>query len=377
MIRICFRDINSITDSRNGFYLLIIISLIGINGYSQPKMNFESKAHNFGTIKEADGRKTYTFNLTNTGDQALVIQNIVPSCGCTTPEWTRSPIPPNGKGTITAIYDPAGSGGAFSKTLTVYSNAKPVTQILTLEGEVIPKEKGVEDLYLWPVGTVRFANRGIIFPSVVKTQKRIRVLQVINPSGSPALIEFTGVPSHLQMKMVPETLKPGQKGLLECTYFGTKDNRWGNVTDTVKVKINGVIQEPGLYVSANLVEDFSVLSREEIANAPLLVALSNRYEIGSMLQDSEKPAEFSLRNDGKRDLIIREVRPSCDCARVTRGSGLTIKPGETGKIVISFNPGKLTGSITRSVYIYSNDPKNSQVILLIHADVKPSSPSKM
>ena len=45
----------------------------------------------------------------------------------------------------------------------------------------------------------------------------------------------------------------------------------------VKVKLNGVVQENVYYyVSANLVEDFSSLSKEDLENAPVFkVAINN------------------------------------------------------------------------------------------------------
>ena len=352
--------------------LFFLITIFYNPADAQPKMNFSSTTHDFGTFKEAEGKKSHTFQVTNSGNQPLVIQNIVASCGCTTPEWTKTPVPPNGKGTITAIFDPAGRGGPFSKTLTVYTNSKPATVILTLKGEVIARVKSTEELYIWPVGQVRFESSEIPFASVVKTEKKIRVMPAINSSGEPVKVEFEDLPPHLLLKMLPATLKAGQKGLVECTYFGTKDSRWGNVRDIVKVKLNGVVQEKNLYISANLVEDFSRLTKEELANAPRMVPLSNRYDIGPMNQLSEKTVEFRIRNDGKRDLIIRDIRPACDCTTLLQDHGLTIKGGETGLIRLKFSSGNFLGSISKPVYIYSNDPKNSQAILMIHADVKPS-----
>ncbi len=73
---------------------------------AQPVMKLSETMHDFGKFKEEAGRQTYDFIVTNTGNAPLVIQNIVASCGCTTPEWTKEPIPAGGKGKITAIYDP-------------------------------------------------------------------------------------------------------------------------------------------------------------------------------------------------------------------------------------------------------------------------------
>ena len=37
-----------------------------------------------GTIKEADGKVSHTFEVSNTGDMPLVITRVIASCGCTT-----------------------------------------------------------------------------------------------------------------------------------------------------------------------------------------------------------------------------------------------------------------------------------------------------
>jgi hypothetical protein len=84
--------------------------------------------------------------------EPLVIQNVVASCGCTTPEWTKQPIPAGAKGKVTAIYDPKDRPGQFNKTLSVYSNTKPEVVVLVIKGEVIPHEKTVEELYTFAVG---------------------------------------------------------------------------------------------------------------------------------------------------------------------------------------------------------------------------------
>ena len=135
------------------FSSLVLLGITASSQYMQTKMQISPTEYNFGVFREEAGRQTFDFIVTNTGDSPLVIQNVVPSCGCTTPGWTKGPIPPGGKGKVTAIYDPANRPGAFNKTLTVYTNAKPETTVLTIKGEVTPREKTVEELFTFPVNT--------------------------------------------------------------------------------------------------------------------------------------------------------------------------------------------------------------------------------
>lgn len=103
--------------------------------------SFEIKEHDFGKINEADGNATFVFNFVNKGDAPLVINRVQASCGCTTPTWTKEPVEAKKKGSITVTYSVQNRPGAFTKTITVYSNSVPEEPIvLIIKGEVIPKE---------------------------------------------------------------------------------------------------------------------------------------------------------------------------------------------------------------------------------------------
>jgi len=354
------------------FFSLLIFGVAVSAQFAQTKMQLSATEHDFGSFKEEAGRQTFDFLVTNTGTDPLVIQNVVASCGCTTPEWTKQPIPAGGKGKITAIYDPKDRPGPFNKTLSVYTNTKPEVVVLIIKGEVTPREKTVEELFTFPVGAVRFESNHLAFTNVRKTEKKIRIMQLINTSSAPVKIEFDGLPGHLDLKANPETLKPGQKGLVEGTYDATKNPGWGNVSDMVKVKLNGVAQENVYYyVSANLVEDFSSLSIEDLTNAPVFKVATTTVDLGKIKGSTQNEVEFKFTNEGKSDLVIRYIRSTCGCTAVQQGSqGVGIKPGESSSIKAVFNSGSYVGKVTKAIYVYTNDPKNSEVVLMLNADVE-------
>jgi hypothetical protein len=364
--------------------IILVASLLMAAVAAKPQMavttmKMSETSHNFGSFKEEAGRQTYDFVLTNTGSQPLVIQNIVTSCGCTTPEWTRQPIPPGGKGKVTAIYDPKDRPGTFDKSLTVYTNTKPEITVLQIKGEVTPREKTIDELFTFPVGNlVRFESVQLAFTNVKKNAKKIRVMQVVNTSKEPVKIEFENIPSHLSLKVTPETLKPGQKGLVEGTYDAVKNTGWGNVNDMVRIKLNGVPQENVYYyVSANLVEDFSSLSKEELANAPVFKLNATTVDLGKIKGATQNEVEFKFTNTGKSDLFIRHVRPTCGCTAIAQGQqDVGIKPGQSSSIKATFNSGGYTGKVTKAIYVYANDPLKSEVVLMLTAEVEQPSAAK-
>jgi len=355
------------------FILSFMIFGIVLNAQlATTKIKISTTEHDFGTFKEEAGRQTFDFTITNTGTEPLVIQNVQASCGCTTPEWTKSPIPAGGTGKVTAIYDPANRPGQFNKTLSVYTNTKPEVSVLVIKGEVIPHEKTIEELFTFQVGAIRFESNHMAFTNVKKTEKKMRVMQLINTSATPVKVEFDGLPPHLTLVSNPETLKPGQKGLVEGTFDANKNGGWGNVSDMVKIKINGVLQENlYYYVSANLVEDFSSLTKEQLDNAPVLKTESTTVDLGKIKGATQNEVEFKFKNEGKSDLMIRFVRSTCGCTAVQQGPlGVGIKPGESSSIKAVFNSGSYSGKVTKAIYVYSNDPKNSELVLMLTADVE-------
>ncbi|MFN8354317.1 MAG: DUF1573 domain-containing protein [Spirosomataceae bacterium] len=106
--------------------------------YAQGVLKFKNEKHDFGKVPQ-NVPAVYSFEFTNTGSAPIVISNAQPSCGCTTPDWTKEPVMPGKTGFVKASYN-AASMGPFTKTVTVTSNAETPTIVLTITGEVVSKE---------------------------------------------------------------------------------------------------------------------------------------------------------------------------------------------------------------------------------------------
>lgn len=122
-------------------FTLILMSAVAFNIIAAGKgaeMTFNEKTHDFGTIKEANGPVTHTFEFTNTGGEPLVIINVNASCGCTRPEYPKEPIMPGKKGKVKVTFNPAGRPGEFSKEVKIRTNGDK-RPILRITGTVIPK----------------------------------------------------------------------------------------------------------------------------------------------------------------------------------------------------------------------------------------------
>jgi hypothetical protein len=88
---------------------------------------------NFGKIPQGKP-VTHNFILINNGDTPLFLENVQASCGCTTPEWSKSPILPGTESIIKVGYN-AANEGVFEKSITIYHN-KGQTKTIVIKGEV-------------------------------------------------------------------------------------------------------------------------------------------------------------------------------------------------------------------------------------------------
>jgi hypothetical protein len=103
-----------------------------------PEMEFEKAAHDFGDIIQ-DDKVSYNFKFTNTGKTPLIINDVITTCGCTVPTWPKEPIPPGGKGEISATFSSAGKMGKQNKTITVMSNAANSPARVNIICNILPK----------------------------------------------------------------------------------------------------------------------------------------------------------------------------------------------------------------------------------------------
>ena len=119
-------------------FALILLSANFIS--AQPKeaviVVIDSAVYDFGTIKEKNGTVSCTFKIKNEGEMPLNISKIFSSCNCATTEWNKSPIEAGMTGEIIVTFNPAERPGPFTRSISIYSNGKVGSLVLTIKGNV-------------------------------------------------------------------------------------------------------------------------------------------------------------------------------------------------------------------------------------------------
>ncbi len=229
--------------------------------FSQSEMQFPETSYDFGMIYEG-GQPSHTFDVRNTGNEGLLINNVAPSCGCTTPQWSKNAIEPNQTGSITASYNSSGRIGPFFKSINIQSNAKVNPKTIYIKGVVVKKDDTLatkEEMKLPPVLEIERVN--FTLGKLEKGRPALIKLNIKNTGKSPLKIFY--VQSGCMCTSIKgwEPLKPGASQVLEVIY---SSNEIGNLKDSFVVFSNDPAKpHTEVKIEATLVES---LTKSSIMN---------------------------------------------------------------------------------------------------------------
>jgi len=205
------------------FYLLLALCCIFVANQAagQGELKFEKDTHDFGLIAEGT-QAGYEFKVKNIGNQPVLIASVQPSCGCTTPDWTKEPILPGKTGLIRTLYNSTGRPGPFHKSITVTSNGATATQVLYIKGEVGPKDAKITYTQEQKAMSPRLAvgSTSYNFGKLEKGQKAVATFKIKNTGRQPLVIQGVKTACNCVSYRVSEpALKPGKTATLELTYI--------------------------------------------------------------------------------------------------------------------------------------------------------------
>jgi hypothetical protein len=117
--------------------LMLVCGMTAVMAQKPAQIKFDKTTHNFGSFSENEPKVSFSFTFTNIGEQPLVINQAIASCGCTVPEYTKTPIQPGEKGEIKVTYNGTGKfPGHFKKSITVRTNGAVEMTRLYIEGDM-------------------------------------------------------------------------------------------------------------------------------------------------------------------------------------------------------------------------------------------------
>lgn len=119
---------------KNIFFALASLFIV-LGVHAQDDVKFSETKHSFGKIKQ-NVPVTFNFTFKNTGAKPLIVESAVAGCGCTTPEYPKTPVQKGKEAKIKVTYN-AAAAGPFKKDVTVKFANHTEPTVLEIDGEVI------------------------------------------------------------------------------------------------------------------------------------------------------------------------------------------------------------------------------------------------
>jgi hypothetical protein len=331
------------------------------HGQQSKPIQFREEVFDFGSISEDGGSAVHEFVFTNASGRPMKILTVQASCGCTTPDWSKDVVAPGKTGYIQASFNPKGRPGYFNKTLTVTTDMDATPLVLQIKGQVTtdavkPAETEFENaIGNWKLKTASF-NMGKVY---LKDESAPKEFNFVNGGSKPiSYLDKYTAPKYIKVEVQPKTVLPGERGTVKLVYNGKLKNQYGFQSDNVIIQTDDE-KEPAksFSVYATLEDYFPPLSSDELRKAPQLKFENSNVEFGRVRQNATTTRELTFSNTGKKELSIKALQGNCTCITASAAKQ-SLKPGESSKVSISFNPKDRKGTQTKAVTIYSNDPQN-------------------
>jgi len=349
---------------------LMLISVLTF-AQAKPTIQFQSKVYDYGKIREADGPAKGVFTFSNIGNDTLLITGVRPSCGCTASDYTKDPVPPGGSGKIEATYNAAGRPGAFNKAITVTTNDPDnASVILTIKGEVTPKAKSKADEYPNKIGNLYFKTNHLAFQDLKENEIKTDTFKIYNNGQNPLNIKINELPAFLKAEIKDPVLKPDMESFVTITYDAKARADYGYVFDKFFFSTDDNDQpEKLVYVSANIVQDFSWMTHKDSLKAPHILFESETYDFGVVKDGATVEYSFKFKNTGKSILKILKVKASCGCT-ATEQLETILKKGKSSEIKMTFNSTGRKGNQHKTITVITNDPEKPVVVLHVQGTVE-------
>lgn len=325
---------------------------------AQEGLTFEKTVHDFGEIRETDGAVSCVFTAENRSERPFVILDVVSSCGCTAPSFSRKPVLAGERSEIGVSFDPTNRPGVFEKDLAVYSAERELVATLTLRGVVIPRPKSIEELY--PIdagGGLRLGSNTCAFTYIYSGTRLATVVEYVNTSSLPVRVELRPrKESGLLRISAPRMVSAGEKGQIEVAYENpAAAPRYGTVSDAVEILVDGRSVGATLLVHAIGADNPNLIAKEL---APKMEISENILKFEAVkADDGIARRRLTIRNGGRSILRIRAVE-SAGRVKTTLKAGDNIAAGASLTAEVAVDPAMLDAGIMSDwLTIVTNDPE--------------------
>lgn len=343
------------------------LSAVGQTGHNIA-LRFNEIVHDFGKISVDSGAQKCQFVFTNISSSPVAISNVLASCGCTVPTWSKAPIKPGEKGVIKVTFLNDQGPYPFDKMLTVYTTAADKPIILRITGFVYEKGKPLSDSFPAKYGELGMKVYAQDAGQIEQGLYKVLVENIVNLGSNKVSVKFANPSKGLTISISPTEIGPGDVGKISYRINTKAAVHWGTTRYTADIICNGKTVKPKFLAECTIVTPYTSLTRSQIENGPEIYADASEFNFGTAKVFQKINATYTLKNTGKKPLRIYKAETNgasikVDCPTyIAAGKKFTIKAVAT--------PLKKRDDESFIITLVTNSPDRPLVNLFINGDIK-------
>ncbi len=332
---------------------------------------WEKKAIHLGAVLEENGVRHANFSFVNKTDEPILIQEVIPDCGCTAAEFTQDTIFQDQKGNIEIAFDPKSRPGVFSKMILVKTNSEDYQDTLVLEGINVPYPEDIRQYYGIANGGLGFRFGIVNLGSVYTNGTKVKYIDFYNFENYPLQLNNIQekLPPYMKAKLSPSVVKGKTRGVLELHYDPLIKGDLGFFEETFTLSIlTYEKREIRIKTTATIYEHFDPVPINEVDNLPKLAIKDREVDLNKIKEDMPISRIVVLENKGPKPLNIRKVVANCDCLSIDLPTD-ELAPGEKTDLTFTLDPSGRRGLDHKTLTVFSNDPLNPTQTIMIKSRI--------
>lgn len=215
------------------------------HGRAEQLLSFDRTVQDIGTLTEDDTPRKARFIYTNVSGEAVAIDRVQTTCGCTAATFSKRAMRPGERDTITLVYHPRDHVGTVDAKAFVYltsSRGKPAAS-LGLTGNVLP---GADEWVRYPyaMGVLRLKQSELKFNEVEPGKRPSARILCGNSGDKPLRLSAFSLPKFARLRTEPAVIKPGEEADLVVTIDETLIPPERGDSFSFAVMLNGIDIRP-------------------------------------------------------------------------------------------------------------------------------------
>ena len=349
--------------------------LFAQGGETRPEeevVKFEEKVHDFGDLLLTDKSVSCKFKFKNISKKPVVVHNVVSSCGCTVPHWTREPVKPGDTGTIEVTFKNDQGAYPFSKSITAYISGINRPVILHIKGVVYGKKMTLKEMYTHTIGGVLGTRETtMLLGNMYQGKAKSDATSIANLTKKPVKVEAVSEDPALSVAIVPNPIPAGSKASLAYTVNTAKgEKKWGNNEYFASFVIDGKPASEKIKVQATIAESFDGYTQAQKEKGPVPSFNQGYWDLKEVKKGEVLEHTITVKNTGKSQLIIYKI--DSDDGRTTTPAKVPIKvaPGKSTDIKIKYDTTTQTGEFVSIVTFTTNSPLRPRLDFFINGFIE-------